>query len=122
MPEQLQSMGEVFNSGFTGFLEQYFYFLFRFLQRGLTGPSQHHAAFESRQRFLERQIALFEAFHQLFEVAHGRLKIGLCFGCGFGRRHDRERYTCAAAGSNREVPAVEKGNFRGISRRNIVKS
>jgi hypothetical protein len=50
---------------------------------------------------------LFEAFHEVFEVAHGRLKIELRFYCGFGYWHDLKRYTCAAAGSNRPASAGE---------------
>src|SRR5258708_15833194 len=101
---------EFFNCRLTALLEQDFDLLFRLLERGLTRTSQHHAALESGQGFLERQIALFEALHQLFEVAHGRLKIGWCIGCVFARWHDRERYTRTPAGTNSSVRATASVN------------
>ena len=115
---------EVFKSGFAGFFEQDLYFLFRLFERGLAGTRQHHPTLERRQRFLERQVALLEAGHQIFKVAHGRLEVGFCFFFGFGCRHSSERYTGAAAGSNPGGrPKWGRCRYRHpVPARNIAKS
>ena len=43
--------------------------------RGLAGTSQHHAALKVASDSSSGRSPLLEPFHQLFEVAHGRLKV-----------------------------------------------
>src|SRR5438270_11267381 len=99
---------EVLHHRLSGFLQQDFDLLFRVLESRLAAAGQHDAALECRQGFLEGQLALFQAFHQAFELAHGGLEIESGSLIGGARNHDSERYrrraTCASSRRRRSHP------------------